>query len=281
MWSGFSGPLLCRFSCVSGCSYCFQSPGVVGQNHLIVVVGAQRVAVDAVSDVEVLLAVAALAECGCECHAVDARAAETVFQLLSVVGDFGVVVVDGLLDVDGLHHVVLFGIHPDAVDAVDVEDCDVETRLLVVPDAFQFVENALSDRVVLVLDRSVEPSVVGIERHAAQVPGHAFDAAEQVTLHVGFQERGGEREVHVAAVEIDGDALYVERALFARIDLAGQFGNIDRHLAVRISRRAGREQRHDQQNGNQSFENHVVNGLIVMNLNCVSFVFRIFFLLFS
>ena len=35
-------------------------------------------------------------------------------------------------------------------------------------------------------------------------------------------------------------------ALFARIDLAGQFGNIDRHLAVRVSRRAGREQRHGQ-----------------------------------
>ena len=56
---------------------------------------------------------------------------------------------------------------------------------------------------------------------------------------------------------------------------------IDRHLPVGIPRGAGRAQRHDQQNGNQSFENHVVNGLIVMNLNCVSFVFRIFFLLFS
>lgn len=182
-----------------------------------------------------------------------------MLQFRAAVDGFRVVVVDGFLDVDRFHHVVLLGVHADAVDAVDVEDGDVEPRLLVVVRPFQFVENPLADGVVLVLDRGVEPAVVGVERHAAQVAGHALDAAEQVALKVGFEQRRGEGEIHMAAVGIDGNALHVERALFARVDFAGEGCDVDRFFVVRCSRRTSREQRQEEQNGKESFEIHAVS----------------------
>jgi len=134
------------------------------------------------------------------------------------------IVVNGLLDINGRHHAVPLRIHIGTHDAVHVEYGDVKSRLVrALRLPVEGLADALADGVVLVFERAVDTPVGGIHRQAAQMPGQAIDAADQVPREVHFQQFGRKGEVDVTAFEIDGDALHVERALFARQDRAGQF----------------------------------------------------------
>ena len=100
---------------------------VVSEEHLVVIVGALRVAIYSVGHVEQVLAVL-LTRCRGEGDAVDARASEAVFHLATAVADAGAVVSKRFLNIYGSHDVG--GIHVLACEAVQVEDGDVEAVLL-------------------------------------------------------------------------------------------------------------------------------------------------------
>ena len=233
---------------------------VVGEQHLVIVVRAQGVAVNAVGHIEIIAALLR-SEPGREGHAVDARTAEPVLDRPSAVLRRCEIVVDGLLDIDRGHHTILFGIHVRTRDAIHVENGDVESRpvLFVFRRHLPGVErpaDALADRIVLVFQRAVNAAVGWIHRQAAQMARHAVHAAYQIAFEVHLQQFGREGEIDVAAFEIDGNALHVERTLFARADFARQVTQIGTVFRPVGARRAGRQQQRNDQQREQTFEVH-------------------------
>lgn len=113
----------------------------------------------------------------------------------------------------------------------------------------------LADHVVLIFQRTVDTPVRGIHRQAPQMARQAVDTAYEVSRKVHFQQLGRKGEVDVTAFEVDGNALYVERALFTRKDRAGQFAQIGRIRTV-TARGTGRQQQRNNQKRKQTFEVH-------------------------
>ena len=116
--------------------------------------------------------------------------------------------------------------------------------------------DALADRIVLVFQRAVNAAVGWIHRQAAQMARHAVHAAYQIAFEVHLQQFGREGEIDVAAFEIDGNALHVERTLFARADFARQVTQIGTVFRPVGARRAGRQQQRNDQQRKQTFEVH-------------------------
>ena len=85
---------------------------------------------------------------------------------------------------------------------------------------------------------------------------HAVHAAYQIAFEVHLQQFGREGEIDVAAFEIDGNALHVERTLFARADFARQVTQIGTVFRPVGARRAGRQQQRNDQQREQTFEVH-------------------------
>ena len=128
----------------------------------MVVVVAAKVAVDAVSHIEVILSTF-LAELRGDRHAVDSGTA--IVMLVALVSEAGhVVIPGGVLDTDNPESVIVLGIHADLRDLVNVNDRDVEHR-----PAFGERGKSGSDDIVLTFERGVNLSVRRIERHRSKM----------------------------------------------------------------------------------------------------------------
>lgn len=118
----------------------------------MVVIVAAKVAVDAVSHIEIVLSVF-LAEFRGDRHAVDSGAA--IEMLIFLVGETGHVVVPrGILHADDPECVIVLRVHADLRDLVNVNDRDVEHR-----PAFGERGKSGSDDIVLTFERGVNLSV--------------------------------------------------------------------------------------------------------------------------
>ncbi len=109
-----------------------------------------------------------------------------------------------LAEVNGRHHAVRLGVHPDPVHGVDVED--------------RYVERLFR----LVLQRPVDPAVRRVQVDVAEVPRQSLDGAEDVALQIGLHQHLGERPVDEAAFAVDGDALHVAGRPRPAVDGGGQ-----------------------------------------------------------
>ncbi len=94
--------------------------------------------------------------------------------------------------------------------------------------------------------------------------GHAFDAGEKITGHVGLQERRSERKPYVAPFEVDRNALHMECALLARIYLTRQSRRVYRQL--RGSMPAAKQKRECQRHRRKDFSDHDPRYLSAVNI---------------
>ena len=175
----------------------------------MVVVHAGGVAVYAVGHVKMVGLAAAASECRADGHSVDARAAVSVLEFLSVHFDLSEIVAAGLLDrMEGDH---IFELHLESGDLIYFYFSYIETALLpLVLLRAECLRNASSDRVVLDFKRGIDSASLRIEGHRAQVAVNARNRADDVALEVGLEECAGERAVHAVLLLVQCDALDVE-----------------------------------------------------------------------
>ncbi len=204
---------------------------VVLQEHLVVVVVSAGVRVDAVGHHKLPRA-AGIARGGAEGDAVDPAAAVPVRQVPSVIGpDDRREIVDDLLQVHGGDHPVGFRIHSPAGHPVHLEDGHIEGRRR------------------LVLEGGVDPAVVRVEGHVAQMAREPRDRTDDGAGQVGFHQQGGEGEVDETLVLVHGDALDVPGAPHPAVDARrevppGWRGRRRRRGGGRRSGRGGQDKIH-------------------------------------
>mgnify|MGYP001710015918 CR=1 FL=1 len=156
---------------------------------------------------------------------------------------------------------VFFGIHIGTIDAVYIENSNVETRLVLFIfrsdlAGVERLADALANHIVLVFERTVNTSVGRIHRQTAQMARHTVHTADQITFEVHLQQFGRKREINVAAFEVDGNALHMERTLLARADFTREFTQVGGVFRTISAGRAGRQQQRNDQQRKQTFEVH-------------------------
>ena len=85
---------------------------------------------------------------------------------------------------------------------------------------------------------------------------HTVHTADQITFEVHLQQFGRKREINVAAFEVDGNALHMERTLLARADFTREFTQVGDVFRTISAGRAGRQQQRNDQQRKQTFEVH-------------------------
>ena len=237
----------------------------VTEQDLMVIVRAGRIAVDAISDIEVILGAGSAGDespgtddagrSRPDRHAVYARAAETVLPFASGKLHLRHIVLRRRLDGNGPEHRVILGIHPDPVHLRHVDDGDIEISPF--PERYaQLLGDAGADLVVLAFQRSVDAAVGRIERHRTQMPLDTVNRAQHPPLQVGADEAGREGIVQFPFLAVHRDALDMGGHAAAEIEdhrHAGGDGIRKRHgrrgigslrSGEQTKQQAGRRQKH-------------------------------------
>ena len=155
-----------------------------------------------------------LAPFGRNGKSVYAGTAVAVVNFLALVNDLGFIVRHCLTDVNGSHH--LGSIHVGACDAVHIKDGHIEAVGLVVGLGAYAFANAI----VLVFQAGVQTAVIGVQCHAAQVPGQSLYASQHTPLQVHLDESGGEGHINAIVLLVVSYALYMVSALRSAANLA-------------------------------------------------------------
>ena len=132
-----------------------------------------------------------------------------------------VVVVNYFAKIDGGHNAVLFGIHAYAVYLFYVENCYVEGVLLGDVNA-RATHDALTDGVVLELQRAVKLAVLVVIIYATEVTQKTVNSTDEVALKVGLDQRCGEGIVNVFMLFVECDALNVTGFPSAAVNRQGK-----------------------------------------------------------
>ena len=199
-------PLVVQGSLAQGRGKSVPSGRVVAQQHLMVVVRALQVAVNAVTDEEIFLRIRAAGNLP-EGKAVDAAAAVPMGEYAAVHDGLPMEVIHDFLQVDGGHHAVPAGVQVRAGDPVPVKADYVES-ILYMPAAGTFPDGP-ADHIVLVFQRAVDAPVLRVKGNAAQMAHQPPDAADQPPLKVRLDQHGGEGKVGKAIAFIQRYALTV------------------------------------------------------------------------
>jgi hypothetical protein len=108
-----------------------------------------------------------------------------------------------------------------SVDLIYVEDSHIE-GVLVGERRADAVYDALADTVVLILDRAVYLSVLGVEVDAAEVTGDAVYGSDDISVHIRFDKAGGEGYIDIFMLAVKCYALNVASRAEATMDVAGK-----------------------------------------------------------
>ena len=130
-----------------------------------------------------------------------------------------VVVLYNVAQIYGRHNTVALGVHADAVDLINIENSDIKRILFGDVDA-RSLHDALSDRVVLQLERTVNATVLVVEIYAAEMTEQTRDSAYKIAVEIGLDQRGGEGIVYVFVGGVKCDALNMPRVPLAAVNSA-------------------------------------------------------------